>query len=100
MGIQQIGEGGVALEMWACGFRARCTVPACGNLAQLVLVRVARGGAPDGQSEFCFRHARTSVAKAKASGVSVFDNARGRQKALGGISPSCGPGKPAGVKWL
>ena len=27
MGIQQIGEGGVALEMWACGFRARCTVP-------------------------------------------------------------------------
>jgi hypothetical protein len=73
MGIQQIGEGRAALEIWSCGYRAPCSSPSCQNLARVILRRVAPGGAADGQSEFCHQHARTGIAKAKASGLSVFD---------------------------
>jgi hypothetical protein len=37
------------------------------------LRKVAPGGAPDGQSEFCHQHARADIAKATADGVGIYD---------------------------
>jgi hypothetical protein len=73
MGIETVGEGSQALELWPCGYRARCAAAGCGNVARIILRRVAPGGAADGQSEFCLRHVRADVAKAKAQGVGVYD---------------------------
>jgi hypothetical protein len=62
-----------SLQIWTCGYRARCSVTGCNNLARIVLARVAPGGAPDGQSEFCHQHVRAGIAKATADGVGIYD---------------------------
>jgi hypothetical protein len=73
MGIQQTGEGRAGLQIWACGYRVQCSSPGCQNLARVILRKVAPGGAPDGQSEFCHQHARADIAKATADGVGIYD---------------------------
>ena len=78
MGIETVGEGSQALELWPCGYRGRCASPGCNNLSRVILRRVAAGGAPEGQDHFCLRHAR--IAKAKGRGISVYDMRKGAEK--------------------
>jgi hypothetical protein len=65
MGIETVGEGQAALELWPCGYRGRCAWPGCNNLARVILRRVAACGAADGQDHFCLQHARAGIAKEK-----------------------------------
>jgi hypothetical protein len=62
--------GGERLSVPPC---AQCSSPGCQNLARVILRKVAPGGAPDGQSEFCHQHARAGIAKATADGVGIYD---------------------------
>ena len=63
------------LELWPCEYRVKCKVPGCRNLARVIVRRIAQGGAPEGQSEFCNKDARASVDAARVQGVPVHDNA-------------------------
>ena len=54
-----------------------------GRLRKCRARHFAPGGAPDGQSEFCLRHARAGVAKAEDTGVRLR-HASGRRKGVGG----------------
>jgi hypothetical protein len=76
MGNMQILE----IELWPCQYRVRCTTAGCGNLARVIVRRVAEGGAPEGQSELCTRDARAEVEAALAGGISVHDM-RGKAEA-------------------
>jgi hypothetical protein len=70
----QIGHDNLqTLEIWHCGYCARCAVPGCRSLARIVLRRVAQGGGPEAQTEHCYRHARKSITKARRGWVQLLD---------------------------
>jgi len=71
--IQMDGEGKAALKIWICHYRAKCSSPDCGNRAQLVLVKVRAGGAPNGQTGHCYQHAWQLSNEAQAAGIIVHN---------------------------
>jgi hypothetical protein len=66
----------VEIELWPCQYRVKCTAAGCRNLARVIVMRVAEGGAPLGQSELCNMDARAAVAAASADGISVHEMRR------------------------
>jgi hypothetical protein len=64
----------VEFELWPCQYRIKCTAQAaCRNLARVIVRRVAEGGPPLGQSEFCNKDARMTAAAASADGIAAHD---------------------------
>ena len=47
-----------AIQLWPCHYRVKCTAAGCGNLARVIVRRIAEGGAPEGQQELCNQGAR------------------------------------------
>lgn len=72
MGIEIIGEDSLALQLWPCGYRAKCSAPDCANLARIIVRRVAHGKF-DGQSEYCHKDSRKVIEAAKARGIAIDD---------------------------
>jgi hypothetical protein len=72
--MDSVHDGQVAqIQLWPCGYRAKCTAPDCPDLARVIIRRVEAGGAPMGQDEYCNKHARVAAEAALASGIAVHD---------------------------
>ncbi len=67
-------ETPASVTIGALGYRARCTEAGCGNLARLGLRYADAGGRPFSNSDFCLAHGRVRIARARASGLKIYDD--------------------------
>ena len=72
MGIEMICEDSLALELWPCSYRVKCSAPGCANLARIIVRRIAHGKF-DGQTEYCHKDLRGVIGAAMARGIAVDD---------------------------
>ena len=49
--------GPQTVELWPCGYTARCSAPECRRRATTILRYLDNQGRPDGQTEACDAHA-------------------------------------------
>jgi hypothetical protein len=67
------GEEPATLTILGIGYRARCSVARCGNLAQAVFRYADRGGRPLSNVERCNRHAREALERDREAGMVIYD---------------------------
>jgi hypothetical protein len=56
------------------GYRARCVVSACGNVARSIVRYNDAGGRPISQHEMCIAHTREAKDRAVADGFQIYDD--------------------------
>ena len=61
------------LTIVSIGYRARCSVAGCGNLAQAILRYADRGGRPLSNLERCNRHTRDALERDRETGIVIYD---------------------------
>jgi len=68
------------LTILSIGYRARCSVTGCGNLAQTIIRYADRGGRPLSNLERCNRHAREALEHDREAGIVIYEE-RGPREA-------------------
>jgi hypothetical protein len=67
-------QGPASVTIVTIHYRARCTEPACKNVARMILRHAEAGGAPLTSLEFCNAHGRARLETDRTAGLKVYDD--------------------------